>query len=216
VGITLAIPDFSGGPKAVSLPYLSSNKNIVALFSKIASAKIPPTFTHEFLQTTIGLKGTNDRPLIPLLRNLGFLDQASVPTNAYPLLKNNDRHAASIAAGVRHAYAPLFAADEEAWQLQGEKLKSLISQVAGTDADMSSRIAATFATLARLGDFKADVPKKEEREKKVEEPDDEGGVLKAKKSLRTEFHYNIQVHLPSSGSEETYINIFNAIRKTFQ
>jgi len=43
------------------LPYLASNKNVGTLFEKIASAKIPPKFTHEFLTTTIGLKGTNDR-----------------------------------------------------------------------------------------------------------------------------------------------------------
>ena len=34
--------------------------------------------------------------------------------------------------------------------------------------------------------------------------------------LRPEFHYNIHVHLPSNGTEETYLNIFNAIRKSFQ
>jgi hypothetical protein len=36
------------------------------------------------------------------------------------------------------------------------------------------------------------------------------------KGLRPEFHYNIQVHLPSNGTEETYMNIFNAIRKVFE
>ncbi len=59
------------------LPYLASNKNVGTLFEKIASAKNPPKFTHDFLTTTIGLKGTNDRQLIPLLRNLGFLDQSN-------------------------------------------------------------------------------------------------------------------------------------------
>jgi hypothetical protein len=57
---------------AMSLPYLSSYKNVGTLFDKIASAKVPPKFTHEFLQNTIGLKGTNDRPLITLLRNMGW------------------------------------------------------------------------------------------------------------------------------------------------
>ena len=53
---------------AVSLPYLVSYKNLPVLFDKINSAKIPEKFTHNFLLTTIGLKGTNDRALIPLLR----------------------------------------------------------------------------------------------------------------------------------------------------
>ena len=33
--------------------------------------------------------------------------------------------------------------------------------------------------------------------------------------LRPEFHYNIQIHLPGNGTEETYLNIFNALRRTF-
>ena len=36
------------------------------------------------------------------------------------------------------------------------------------------------------------------------------------KPLRPEFHYNIQVHLPSNATEEAYLNIFNALRKAFQ
>ena len=34
--------------------------------------------------------------------------------------------------------------------------------------------------------------------------------------LRTEFHYNLQVRLPSNGTEETYLNIFNALSKPFR
>ena len=67
---------------AVSLPYLASNKNLPVLFEKIGSAKIPDAFNHEFLQTTIGLKGSNDRSMISLLRYMGFIDQSNVPTPA--------------------------------------------------------------------------------------------------------------------------------------
>jgi hypothetical protein len=75
----------------VSLPYLSSNKNLGTLFEKIASAKVPPKFTHDFLQTTIGLRGTNDRPLITLLKHLGFIDASGTPTSTYSLLKSTGR-----------------------------------------------------------------------------------------------------------------------------
>jgi hypothetical protein len=35
-------------------------------------------------------------------------------------------------------------------------------------------------------------------------------------SLRPDFHYNLKIHLPANGSEEVYLNIFNALRKVFQ
>lgn len=85
------------------LPYLASYKNVGALFDKIASAKIPDNFTHEFLNSTIGLKASGDRPLIPLLRNLGFIDQSGRPTAEYSFLKGANRRSA-LAAGIRKAY----------------------------------------------------------------------------------------------------------------
>jgi hypothetical protein len=200
------------------LPYLSSNKNVPVLFNKITSAKIPDKFTHEFLQKTIGLTSTNDRSLIPLLRNLGFLDQSSTPTVTYRLLKGEQRPGA-IAEGIRNAYQPLFDADTEAYELSGDRLKSLIAQVAGTDDDMTARISSTFTTLVKLGDFKAAIVAPEKEKKTKHEPADESDETdhgRRAKGSRTEFHYNIQVQLPSNGTEETYLNIFNALRKTFQ
>lgn len=71
----------------VQLPYLSSYKNVPTIFEKIAAAKVPETFTHNFLQNTLGLKNTSDRPLIPFLRSLGFIDNSGKPTSEYNLLK---------------------------------------------------------------------------------------------------------------------------------
>ena len=150
----------------VQLPYLSSYKNVSLLFDKIASARIPETFNHQFLQDTIGLKSTSDRPLIPFLRNLGFIDTANKPTPKYSLLKGSgDQRRTAIAEGLRQAYRPLFDSDEKAWEHTGDKLRSLVSQVAGTDEDMSALIANTFAAVAKLGDFKS-VAKEDQRRPK--------------------------------------------------
>ena len=206
---------------AVSLLYLPSNKNIEKLFSKIQSAKIPEKFSHDFLKTTIGLKGSNDRPLIPMLRTLGFLDQSSAPTPRYRLLKNKESAKAAIGQAIREAYAPLFAANEDAHKLTGDKLKGLIAQVAGTDDSMTSRIASTFSALVKLGDLDADAGDTGVDEQDGEDQVDSGAGAElpretGKKGLQPSFHYNIQVHLPSNGTEEVYLNIFNALRKTFQ
>lgn len=208
-----------------SLPYLSSNKNVETLFSTIQSAKVPDRFTQEFLATTIGLKGTNDRGMIPLLRNLGFLDQSGSPTPAYRELKNKETAKYAIADGIRTAYAPLFASNENANQLSGDKLKGLIAQVAGTDDDMTGRIAATFNALSKQANFS----QREKSEPDLKDDDvgtddaagnpgesPESPRLLHGKGLNPQFHYNIQIHLPSNATEEVYLNIFNAIRKVFQ
>ncbi|PFH11199.1 hypothetical protein BCF11_3641 [Collimonas sp. PA-H2] len=138
---------------ASSLPYLASNKNIDTLFAAILSAKIPDKFTQDFLQSTIGLKGSNDRQVIPLLRTLKFIDQSGSPTSSYRLLKSKETAKQAIADGVRQAYAPLFAANEHTHTLTNDKLKGLVAQVAGTDEDMTARIVSTLSALIKQGDF---------------------------------------------------------------
>jgi hypothetical protein len=137
------------------LPYLASYKNIWTLFDRILAAKQPDDtgFTHGFLTGTLGLKSTTDRPLIPLLRMLGFIDAAGKPTADYAFLKNRARRGAVIAAAMRRAYAPLFAADENAHQLGPNELRGLVAQVAGTDAEMTEKIATTFRALASVAKF---------------------------------------------------------------
>ena len=203
---------------AVSLPYLVSYRNVPTLFDKIASAKVPETFNRDFLTTTIGLEGSNDRALIPLLRTLGFIDQSGVPTPKYRLLKG-DRRRATVAEGIRNAYRPLFDAQEDAQTLTGDKLKGLVAQIAGTDDDMTGRIANTFLALTKIGDFdragEVTEEAKERKEDRLAEEHEREGAPKLT-GFRPEFNYDIHIHLPSNGNEETYLNIFNALRKTFQ
>jgi hypothetical protein len=205
---------------AQSLPYLPSNKNVAKLFEKILSAQKPSTFTHDYLQNTIGLKGTNDRPLIPLLRTLGFINAANIPTASYDLLKNKNTAKTAIVAGIRQAYDPLFKANEKANELGTDELKGLISQVSGAEQGMVDRIAATFAALVKLGDFSAAAPTppvgKQDEDEGAEGSEQTGKEKRGVGGLRPEFHYNIQIHLPGNGSEETYLNIFNALRRTFK
>lgn len=203
-----------------SLPYLSSNKNLPTLLQKIQSAKVPEKFNRDFLQATIGLKGSNDRAYIPFLRALGFIDQAGTPTSQYRKLKAAASAKTAIGDAMRVAYAPLFEADENANALAAEQLKALVAQVAGTDDLMTSRIVNTFSSMVKLGDFSqiAEIQKAKELEGEEEAspPDADKSMQLRGKGLRPEFHYNIQVHLPSNGTEEVYLSIFNALRKAFQ
>lgn len=202
------------------LPYLPSYKNLSKLFQAIATAKIPDAFTHGFLYETMGLKGTGDRPLIPFLKKLGFLDGTGKPTAAYALLKNPAAAPSAVGEAMKVAYEPLFSANEKVYELPMEQLKGLIAQVAGTDTDMTAAIAYTFNALAKLANFTSRPGADSEKDVANEEEEQDAGETKSgdkqKSKLRPEFHYNIQVHLPSNGTEDTYLNIFNALRKALQ
>lgn len=201
---------------AKELPYLPSYKNVEKLFQRIAAAKQPEAFTHKFLQETIGLKSVGDRPLISLLRTLGFLDASNKPTAAYAALRNPAQAKRAIAIGVRKAYEPLFAADENAHELSADTLKGLVAQVAGTDAGLTTKIVGTFNSLVRLADFSETPESEEAAVAGTPPPPAPPAAPEVPGRLRTDFHYNIQIHLPANATEETYLNIFNALRKVFQ
>ena len=212
---------------AKDLPYLPTYKNVGALFEKIEKAKVPDVFTVRFLTDTIGLKGTGDRQLITLLKKLGFLDSAGKPTPEYNRLKNKSTAKAAIADGIKIAYAPLYEANEDAHNLPNDELKGLIAQVSGTEETMTRLITGTFNALGKSADFKAttaaaadesgdaDEGKADENanaNKKEDKPSKE--AEKSQSKFNPDFRFNIEIHLPSNGTEETYLAIFSALRKS--
>jgi hypothetical protein len=203
---------------ARDLPYLTSYKNVGKLFEGIYSAKQPDQFTHEFLQKTLGITASGDRSLIPMLRTLGFIDAANRPTAAYGALKNSGRRKPAIAEAIRRAYAPLFEANEQAEKLPNEELKGLVAQIAGSDDNMTTKIVGTFNALKAQADFNTVAPPPDKtKESEAKDTDEESEELSKKKGkgFEPQFHYNIQVQLPANGTEETYLNIFSALRKVF-
>ncbi len=199
---------------AQDLFYLGSYKNVGTLFDKIETAKAPEAFTTRFLADVIGLKSAADRSLINMLKKMGFLDATGRPTEAYGLLKNKSVAKIAIADGLRKVYAPLFEANEKANELSPEELKGLIAQVTGGDKTIVGQIAYTFNAITKNADFTR--TSKPDGKKSDDKGEDKPPLPPLPPSgLRSDFHFNIQVHLPANGTEETYLNIFNALRRTF-
>jgi hypothetical protein len=144
------------------------------------------------------------------------------PTSAYAVLKNKSMSKKAIADGIRKGYAGLYEADENAHSLPPDQLKGLVAQVSGTEEAMTKLIALTFGTLVKLADFTATAesatfPSENgaKEEAKAEPPVvQQVPVVAHATKFNPEFRFNIEVHLPSNGTEETYLNIFNALRKT--
>jgi hypothetical protein len=59
--------------------YLSSTKNVSAIFQKIREGIPPDKFNYDHLKA-IGFGGSNDRAIVPLLKDLGFLTTDGSPT----------------------------------------------------------------------------------------------------------------------------------------
>ncbi len=86
---------------------------------------------------------------------------------------------------------------------------------------MTKLIALTFGALTKLADFSGStepVTMSSENGGK-EEPKMDAGFTPPNPAtvhmakFEPEFRFNIEVHLPSNGTEEIYLNIFSALRK---
>lgn len=190
--------------------YLASNKNLQAVFDKIVSGAPPEKFNVEHLKA-IGFGGSNDRAIVPLLKELGFLTADGSPTQRYREYRDKSKSRAVMAEALREAYSDLFAIDENLTTNDKEAVVGRFKAVHGVEDDMANRQAATFFALLRLADLSATKPVTAEISRASTDatslPSDQ------RKSRELEFAYNIQIQLPATRDIEIYNAIFRSIRE---
>ena len=106
---------------------------ISTVLDKIKSAPTPPKFTQDFLQTKLGVTSSSARPIIPFLKRMGFIDDASLPTDRYRRFRNPPQSGKAAAEGLQAAFKALYDANEYAHELNGQDLEGLVIQVTGLD-----------------------------------------------------------------------------------
>ena len=193
-------------------PYMVSNNKISQIIESIQTATKPQRFTQEFLKK-IGFASTNDRGIIRLFKRLGFLTDDSVPTVHYDQLRDKTNYKKILAARIRELYTELFAINTEIHQDDEENIKGAISRVTGGNEESVKRVYSTFKTLCSNADFSQTPKKVESADKPTKIQNQEllqNSIVPEK--MATEFHYNIQIHLPAT----TEISVYNAIFKSLK
>lgn len=123
-------------------------------FDAIKNAQAPDRFSTRFLEG-LGFKSTNDRLIIGVLKDLGFIDSDGKPTQRYFRYLDREQSARILAEGVREAFAQLFEVRVNAQELGAEDVKNKLRTLyAGKKTDLTiGRIANTFAALCQIADF---------------------------------------------------------------
>ncbi|MCO5934267.1 DUF5343 domain-containing protein [Mucilaginibacter sp. RB4R14] len=194
-------------------PYMVSNNKMGPIFEKIKTAGRPLKFTNEFLKT-IGFTSSNDRAIIPLLRRLGFITDDGTPTASYDKLKDSTQNKHVIAERMKDLYSDLYTVNENIHSASDEEIKGAISRITGKDAKLVNYYFATFKALASLAKFDGAPVVKKEKEKQ-EQPIEQSAFnpgVDSQVKPKTDFHYNIQIHLPAT----TDISVYNAIFKSLK
>lgn len=197
-------------------PFVLSNNRIPAFLDALGAAAKPPKLTQEFLKS-LGFTSTNDRALIPLFRKLGFLNSDGVPNEAFDALRVKDSRGTILAEKLRELYADLFAINTNMQDASDSDLRGAISRITGKDAVTVSRYAATFRALANLADFKSQSAPKAEPPRSAEPapapPAANTSTPPSGERRTSEFHYNIQIHLPATNDVSIYNAIFRSLKE---
>lgn len=203
---------------AESLPYVDAYGKIKDVFLGIKRAAVPPKFNQDFLSGKLGFTSSSYRAMIPLLKRLGFVDQANVPTRQYKDYRDDKKSKSIMANQVKEGYKSLFDSHEYANTLQKSDLVSTLKTVtgAGEDDAMVSKIAGSFLELCKLADFENAQEPSEEEEKVEEEEAQEKGRKDSRNESSTVkklgISYTINLNLPAT----TEVGVFNAIFKSLK
>lgn len=108
------------------LPYMISASVARRILEKIKEAPTPSKFTQNYLSTTLGFEGANDKAFISYAKSLGFLDAAGVPTTLYKQFRNPSLSGGALARGLMNAYKPLYERNERFYELTKQKLLELV------------------------------------------------------------------------------------------
>lgn len=209
------------------LPYMVAPGLIPKIMTKIEEAKRPDRFTQDFLGTKLGHPSGSAKPIIPLLKRMGFLNSDGTPTKLYDRFRNIQTQKAAVAQGIRNAFAELFERNKYAGDLPKEKLKSLVMEVTGGAHDDKTVecSVSTFMKLKELADFDADpgeanepeasegtlVPAPNNRERHM--PEGPRGVAAELESVGLNLAYTVNIVLPETTNPEVFNSIFKSLKE---
>ena len=91
----------------LSSKYTLAVTRLPDLFVKIRDGQAPPLFNQQLLKDW-GFSSSNDRVMIPTLKELGFLSPDEKPTSRYTEYRDHSRSKSVMAQALRDAYADLF------------------------------------------------------------------------------------------------------------
>jgi hypothetical protein len=82
-------------------PFMNAYGLITKILEKITEAQQPDRFTQDYLTTKLGFSGGSARPVIPLLKRLGFLSSDGTPTQLYSKFRNPETRGIAMAQALR-------------------------------------------------------------------------------------------------------------------
>lgn len=192
----------------------SGTANVPKVLAKIVEGAPPAKFTQAHLKG-IGFTASGDRPIIPVLKAIGFLTADGTPTAVYHAYRDKSKSKQVLGAALRETYSSLFQINENLTDSDRVAIEGKFKSEGGLDEPKAKLAAATFLAFWKLADHSAKGSPAKQAE---EEPE---GIVEmgnekppaAGRKFSTGLHYNIEIHLPATKDIEVFNAIFRALRE---
>lgn len=194
---------------------------IPAYFDAMTDAQAPERFSTKFLEN-LGFTSTNDRLLIGILKELGFLNDDGVPQQRYHEFLDRSQSRRILAEAIREAYKDFFSVYTKANELSIDDVKNKLRTLyAGKKTDLVvSNIAKTFIALCEYADFTKQVksstatPPKQVKQQKASEKPSSDSIRSMEGAVRLDsLQYHINIVLPESRDQAVFDAIFKSLRE---
>lgn len=192
--------------------YMASTKNVPAILDKIIDGTAPGKFTTSHLKT-IGFPSSNDRAIIPILKELGFLSSDGTPTKRYHEYRNQDRSKTVLGEALREASEELFHVNAKPTKADRAAIQGTfksVNNVSDRIADLQTMTFYAFLDKADVGAAKL----RRDEAKPLQDHKDGGEKSGSQPNGRSlQLRHNIEVHLPATKDVEVYNAIFKALKE---
>lgn len=201
--------------------YMTSVKNLAAIFQKIVEGAAPDKFTIAHLKG-LGFSSSNDFGVLALLKDLGFLTGDGTPTNRYLSYRDRTQSRQILGEALREAYGDLFLINEALSERDRTAVEGKFKQVHNVTDRVAAEQAKTFFALLQLADITKtnslpqsvtfDPIEEKRRPESPSEPVKPPADSPQRVSLGG-LRYNIEIHLPATKDVEVYNAIFKSLKE---
>jgi hypothetical protein len=169
------------------------------------------------------IPSSNDRAVIPLLKDLGFLTDSGAPTERYHAFRAGPpQNKAVMGQALLEAYQDLFHINANPTEADRDAIKGKFKTAHNATDRVAEQQAITFYALLKLADLNA-ARSSSGLASKIENLKDEDGkgggnevkekVVTAHGGLALNLGYKIEVYLPATKEIEVYNAIFKSLRE---
>lgn len=134
------------------MPHTTAPSSIPQVLRTIRRAPTPGRVTGPHLEANGLVKGEGQH-MVGLLRAMGFLNAAGVPTSIWHDYRKTDGSERLLAEALRAAYAPLFQQFESPEKVPPRKLAALVRDVTGYSHHHADKTVESFLILCSRADF---------------------------------------------------------------